>query len=224
MEDPVRTSYFGGPMQRRVAFAAILSLAFLSPLRAQDPQQQSLGDIARQARKAKEEKAKDPAASKSVLTDDDFSGSRTSSSAAGGIKSLDNSQTPLQERFATARRSFDAAERQLNFLEPMDRATLAKLALEGRSDDFPGRAAWEKKLADAKQFYVAHGRDLLRDSRVILSDLESLAASGKPNPSDPHFQDELHRLREIMQDAYQTEANFQSVVLEGQNLAKQSSQ
>ena len=97
----------------------------------------------------------------------------------------------------------------------MDRATLANLALEGRSGDFPGRAAWEKKLFDAKQFYVAHCRDLLRGSRGILNDLESLAASAKPNPSDPHFQDELHRLRQIMQDAFQTGANLQSIVLEG---------
>lgn len=211
-------------MQRRFAFVVIVSIAFMTPLRAQDPQQQSLGDVARQARKAKEEKAKDRAASRNVFTDDNFSTSRTSSSAVAEIKRLDNPQVSLEERFATARRSFDAAERQLSLVESMDRATLAKLALEGRSGDFPGRAAWEQKLFDAKQFYVAHGRDLLRESRGILSDLESLSASAKPNASDPRFQEELHRLREIMQDAFQTEANFQSVVLEGQTLAKQSSQ
>ena len=46
-------------MRRNVFFGLLLSTMFALPLCAQDQQEQSLGDIARQARKAKEKGARE---------------------------------------------------------------------------------------------------------------------------------------------------------------------
>jgi hypothetical protein len=47
-------------------------------------------------------------------------------------------------------------------------------------------------------------------------------ASGKVAASDPRAQELMRRTHQLMQDAFQTEANFQAVILGGQELAKQS--
>lgn len=223
----------------RFALAALLTVAVAAPAstyarQSQDPQPQnqqpqqpqSLGEVARQARKAKEDRAKQQAATSqeatsSVLTDDNMATHKGPSPTAA-VGGLDNPHSALQERFASARQSFDEAEQTLNQLAPLDQAALAQIALEGRTVDFPGRAAWEQKLFANKQAYVAHGRQLLIQARTALHEVET-AAANHPSPSDSHMQDLAHRLREIMQDALQTESNFQAVVLEGQNLAKAAS-
>jgi len=190
------------------------------PHGAQDPQQQSLGDIARQARKAKEERDKSAAAPKKIFTDENFPTGGATSKA--DLARLDNPQASPSDRVATARAMLDRAGHELDVLDPMDRATLAKAALQGREGDFPGRRAWEEKLFASKQHYVAHGRDLIRDTKGVLDELESLTTGGKVSPSDPRAQELGLKARRLMQDAYQTEANFQAVALEGAELAKQA--
>jgi|SRR5215472_1915095 len=192
-------------------------------LRAQDPQQQqSLGDIARQARKAKEERDKSGAAPTKVLTDENFPTGSASASQAD-LARLDNPQTSPSDRVAAARAMLDRAGHELDVLDPMDRATLAKAALQGREGDFPGRRAWEDKLFASKQHYVEHGRDLFRQIKVVLDEVESLTAGGKVSPSDPRAQELSLKARRLMQDCFQTEADFQAVVLQGAELAKQAS-
>jgi hypothetical protein len=205
-------------MSRRIligiAFGSLLAL----PLHAQDSQP-SLGDVARQARKAKEERDKSAVPQKNVFTDDNFS----SGGAAGkaDLARLDNPQTPSSDRLNAARAVLDRAARALDMLEPMDRPTLAKLALQGSDADFAGRRAWEDKLFAAKEHYVSHGRDLCRQTKAVLNEMESLTSGGKVPASDPRAQELGHKARMLMQDAYQTEADFQAIILEGQNLAKQ---
>jgi hypothetical protein len=192
-------------------------------LGAQDPQQQqSLGDIARQARKAKEERDKSATAPTKVFTDENFPTGGSAAANKADLARMDSPQATPSDRMATARAMLDRAGRELDTLDPMDRATLAKAALQGREGDFPGRRAWEDKLFASKQRYVAHGRDLIRQVKEVLTELEALTTGGKISPSDPRAQELALKARRFMQDAYQTEADFQGVVLEGAELAKQA--
>ena len=208
-------------MSRKLLWIALLTAVPFTPLRAQEPdQQQSLGDIARQARKAKEDQAKTTAAAKAVITEDSLPSRRTLGSASS--TRLDKSNATAADKFAEANADFDDAERSLNQLEPLDRAELAKVALPGQSADFPGRAAWEDKLFAAKQGYVSHGRVLLSEARQLLDEIKSLSSAEKTPESKSKLQGLSLRLRQVMQDALQTEANFQAVLVEGQKLANQS--
>jgi hypothetical protein len=121
-----------------------------------------------------------------------------------------------------ARRAIARGEQLLDALDPMNRSTLAETALQGQNVDFPGRRAWEEKLYDAKEHYVSHGRDLFRQTKELLNNMETQASSGKADPSDPRMTDIPHRALQLMQDANKTDADFQAIVLEGQDLAKRA--
>jgi hypothetical protein len=211
-------------MSRELLWIALLTAVPFTPLRAQEPdQQQSLGDIARQARKAKEDQAKTAAAAKAVITDDSLPSRRTLGSASSANSAtLDKSHATAAGKFAEASAAFDDAEQSLDQLDPLDRAELAKVALPGQSADFPGRRAWEEKLFAAKQGYVSHGRVLLSEARQLLNEIKSLSAAEKTPESKSKLQGLSLRLRQVMQDSLQTEANFQAILVEGQKLANQS--
>jgi len=209
---------------RKFLFVALLAVVPFTPLRAQEQDsQQSLGDIARQSRKAKEDQAKtkSAASAKVVITEDTFP-SRHTIGSSPNTTALDKPNSSAADKFVGARADFDDAERTLDQLEPLDRVELAKLALQGSSADFPGRHTWEDKLFTAKQGYVSHGRVLVREARQLLDEAQSLAANGKTPESKSKMQDLSLRLRQVMQDSLQTEANFQAILLEGQKLANQS--
>ena len=206
-------------MVRTLVVLIVLGMMECVPSPAQD-QQQSLGDIARQARKAKEANSKNTVA-KTVITEDSLPAAKSSGSP--DFSSLDHANATSSDRLQTTYASLDRAERGLDLLDRMDRTSLSKLALEGRDVDFPGRRAWEDKLYFAKQNYVSHGRDLFREAKRVLTEVQSLVADGKISMSDSHVQELTHRARQLMQDAFQTEASFQAIVLEGQDLARQSS-
>jgi hypothetical protein len=110
-------------------------------------------------------------------------------------------------------------------LDPLDRSTLAKAALLGNDVAFPDRRVWEDKLYSAKQQYVSHGRELMREVRRILADAQSLrAAPGgqeKLSPNDSRAQEIVRRIRETIEDAVRTDAAYQAVVMEGWDRAKQ---
>jgi hypothetical protein len=207
-------------MRRLVLISVALGTLSALPVRAQDSQQPSLADVARQARKAKEERDKSATPPKNVFTDENFPSSKGANKA--DLARMDNPQTTPSDRVAAARAMLDRAASELDRLEPMDRGTLAKLALQGKDSDFPGRRAWEDKLFASKQHYVTHGRDLIRQTKGALDELDSLTVGGKISPSDPRAQDLAIKARRLMQDAYQTEADFQAVVLQGLDLAKQA--
>lgn len=205
--------------KRLIAFA-VLGLTAATCAQAQDqPQQpQSLGEIARQARKSKEEREKASGAPKVVVTDDTLGSSRGGALAFG--QTVDG-KAPFSEALANAEKQFDRADKILDMLDPMDKATLARLALQGRDVDFPGRSNWEDKLHAAKQSYVSHGRDLVREAREFVSNAQSLRASGA-SENDPRVQDLFHRALQIMHDASRTDADFEAILLQGQDMAKQA--
>jgi len=206
-------------MRRSVFFGLLLSAVFALPLCAQDQQEQSLGDVARQVRKAKEDRDKSAPAQAKVFTDENMP-----SSAVGkaDLAQLASPNASVTERMATARKAISRAQQLLDTLAPMDRATLAGLALQGQNGDFPGRRAWEEKLFAAKERYVSHGRDLFRQTEDLLNTMESLSSGGKLAPKDPRLTDLTHRALQLMQDANRTDGDFQAILLEGQDLAKQA--
>ncbi len=207
-------------MLRKMSFLALLAWVLIpsTPGYAQD--QPSLGDVARQARKDKEKNAAQP---KRVITDDNL----PSSKPLGGLGDLGSSKN-AGDGIAMARGSeaLDRAETALNKLDPLDRATLAKAALLDNDVDFPNRPRWEDKLYSAKEQYVSHGRELFQQMRQIMADVRSLQSSQggqrKLSSDDPRAQELLRRLQEIVQDAVRTENAYQSVVMEGWDLAKQA--
>jgi len=204
-------------MRRNVLFGLLLSTVFALPLCAQDQQEQSLGDVARQARKAKEDRDKSAPVQAKVFTDENMP------SSALGKADLDQLASPTAspaERLSTARKAITRGEQLLDTLAPLDRATLAGLALQGQNVDFPGRRAWEEKLFAAKEQYVSHGRDLFRQTEDLLRTMETLTNGGKPSPNDPRYADLTHKALQLMQDANRTDADFQAILLEGQEMAK----
>ena len=214
-------------MLKRTAIHLVLVLAtslFAASTYAQDQQQPSLGEIARQARKDKEKNATAP---KKVLTDDDIVPS--SSKAFSGINDFGSSlssgssgdASPLAKGFA----AMNHVEEILNKLDPMDRTTLAKLVLMDNDVEFAGRRAWEDKLYAAKQQYVSHCREIVRDGRQILEDAQTLKnaqGNAKMNSNDPRAQEMLHKVQALLQDAVRTDNAYQAVVMEGWDLAKQA--
>ena len=206
-------------MLRKMSFLAVLACVLIpsTPGYAQD--QPSLGDVARQARKDKEKNAAQP---KTVITDDNL----PSSKALGALGDLGSSKSAGDgSAMSRALAGLDRAESALNKMDPMDRTTLAKAALLDNDVDFPDRRRWEDKLYSAKQQYVSHGRELFREMRQILADVQSLQSQSgqrKVGPDDPHAKELLRRLQEIVQDAVRTENAYQSVVVEGWDLAKQA--
>jgi len=198
-------------------FAASLLAAL--PICAQEAEQQSLGDTARQARKAKEDRDKTAAKPAKVFNEDNF---HSSGAGKADLAQLASPTASPTERMVAARRAIARGEQLLNALDPMTRTTLAETALQGQNNDFPGRRAWEEKLFAAKEHYVSHGRDLFRETKALLNNMEALTSSGNANPSDPRMTDISHRALQLMQDANKTDADFQAIVLEGQDLAKRS--
>ena len=115
-------------MVRTLVVLIVLGMMECVPSPAQD-QQQSLGDIARQARKAKEANSKNTVA-KTVITEDSLPAAKSSGSP--DFSSLDHANATSSDRLQTTYASLDRAERGLDLLDRMDRTSLSKLALEGR--------------------------------------------------------------------------------------------
>jgi hypothetical protein len=211
--------------------AALLWLLIPStPSYAQDlsapPPQPSLGDVARQARKDKE---KNSTPAKATLTEDDLSsgkglgaidvGSFSEAKIGGGSGgNADATNKALAEGWAGLQRG----EAALNKLAPLDRATLAKIALQDNNVDFPHRTNWEERLFAAKQVYVAHSRELISEMKQLLTAAQAMQ-QGNVNPNDPSAQALSARAQELLQDAVRTESGFKAIVAEGQDLAKQGS-
>ncbi len=207
-------------MLRKMSFFVVLTWVLITSLPVYAQDQPSLGDVARQARKDKEKNTAQP---KTVITED----SMPSSKAFGGLGDLGSSQGAGDgSAMAKGLAALDHAEAELDKLDPMDRATLAKAALLDNDVDFPNRRSWEDKLYAAKEQYVSHGRELFRQMRQAMADAQSLESSqsghGKLSPDDPRAKELLRRLQEIIQDAVRTESDYQAVVMEGWDRAKQA--
>lgn len=216
-------------MERPTTFwGAVLCLGLSwTPGYAQDPSQArsqaetppSLGDIARQARKDKEKNANKP---KTIITEDALASSKSLS----GLGDLGSTQ-PAGDSAALSKAlsRLEEAESQLNKLDALDRATLAKAVLMENDVDFPSRGNWEDRLYTEKQHYVSHERELIVEVKKAAAQVESWKASQgghKLDPNDPRVQQLKSRVAEITQDALRTEQDYRAVVMEGWDLAKQA--
>ena len=117
------------------------------------------------------------------------------------------------------------AEAQLNKLDALDRATLAKAVLMDNNADFPNRRNWEDRLYSEKQHYVSHERALIVEVKKNAAQVESWRAAlggRKLDPYDPRVQQLQSRVADIIQDALRTEQDYRAVVMEGWDLAKQA--
>jgi hypothetical protein len=182
----------------------------------------SLGDLARQAQK---DKSKTPA--KKVFTNDDLSTGSSSgaglvSSSMSGMGTIAAPAAPGKPSAApTAEQAVAQLEGLINQIDALDRAALVKNALQGVDSDFPGRSKWEQRLVAAKQIYVARGHQLLQNARQIQAAAESLR--GVQDPNDPRVKDLTNRLQALVRDGTRSDAAFQAVILEGRDMAAQSS-
>ena len=179
----------------------------------------SLGDIARQARKDKEKNSNKP---KTIITDDTLSASKSLS----GLVDLGSSQSVGDSAaMSKALSRLEEAESELNKLDMLDRATLAKAVLMDNDVAFPNRRNWEDRLYYEKQHYVSHERELIVEVKKTAAQVESWKASQggkKLDSNDPRVQQLKSRVAEIIQDALRTEQDYRAVVMEGWDLAKQA--
>jgi hypothetical protein len=230
--------------RQKLSFPAVLAcfLVWSVPARAQgapqDAQQPSVADAARQARKDKDkDKAKDKeaATSKTVITDENLSGGTSVSAGAGAGSGSASSKLSAaapsaagspgrSSSFEEAYARLEATEASLDHLEPMGRAELAQTVLHGNTADFPNRSDWEEQLYAAKQVYVQRSRQLIAAMKQIFADMDALQSGlqGKVADNDPRVQALTRKTQQIMQLAGRTEAAFQAVVSQGQNLVQQA--
>jgi hypothetical protein len=202
-------------MLRNLGFllASVLVLLFCLPGHGQDSP--SLGDLARQLQK---EKGNTPG-TKTITNDDIPSASAPSSSAIGEVS---NSRVPGKPGpSANPSEELARIESMLSKIDSLDRATLAKAVLEGVDSNFPGRSQWEQKMYAAKLVYVAQGRELMQKAKQLQASAQSL--QGGRDPNDPRVKDLTNRLKELVRDGVRADATFQAVILEGRDLASQSS-
>jgi hypothetical protein len=194
-----------------------------TPLRAQEL---SLTDAARQVRESK----KDNPRPKKVYTEDDFGpswpstrgGEPAPSNLPANASRASGDRNPMAEGWA----GIDRAAGSLDKMEPLDRAALAKVVLEGHDVDFPNRRNWEERLFAAKQAYVARSRQLLDEMKGLMTSAQSLQSSqggaSKVTPETPQAQELVGRAQQLLVEATSTEAAFKAVMQEGQELAKQA--
>jgi hypothetical protein len=76
-------------------------------------------------------------------------------------------------------------------------------------------------LYAAKLAYASQGHELVHEAKQIVALSESLR--GNQNPNDPQVKDLGDRLKELVRDGVRADAAFQAVILEGRDLASQSS-
>jgi hypothetical protein len=198
-------------------------------------QQQDQPSLAEAARLARQNKDKNTAPAKKVLTDDDVASSHSGSSGAssllgGNSSSIGSSSraagntgagdnTPMGQAWAGIGR----AESSLDQLAPLDRASLAKVVLEGNDNDFPGRPAWEERLYIAKEKYVAESRQLVDEMKSLMENAQSFQGPSGANkaPSEsPQAQELVGRAQRLLLQAKTTEANFKAVMQEGIDQSK----
>jgi hypothetical protein len=201
-------------------------------------QEPSLADAARQARQNKDKGA---VPAKRVFTDEDMtsghsdsnsssvaglSGGHSNSASAGGhtpsrANGHENDNTPMGQAWAGINR----AEASLDQLAPLDRASLARVVLEGNDVDFPGRRAWEDRLYVAKETYVAESRQLVDEMKSVMENAQSFQSGGaaKGTAESPQAQELVGRAQRLLLQAKTTEANFKAVMQEGVDQAKLAS-
>jgi hypothetical protein len=200
---------------RKLSFlsASLMILSFCVPGHGQDSP--SLGDLARQLQK---DKGHTPATK--TITNDDIP--TAPGISAPGLGEVSSPKVPVKPgASATPSDELARVESLVNKIDSMDRATLVKAVLDGVDANFPGRSQWEQKMYAAKLAYVSQGRDLIQKAKQLSASAQSL--QGNKNPDDPRLKDLTNRVKELIQNGTRADAAFQAVILEGRDLASQSS-
>ena len=205
-------------MSRKFAIVVALGAAFIAPAWAQDSNanQQSLGEIARQYRNQRNNSQ--PA---TVITNDNLPASSPVSVLGLPAPSGAHTSSSTGANFSPEE-SLDRWDGVVKTIEAVDRPKMIRLALQGSTVDFPGRADWEDRLIAAKDQYVREGRELIRDARELLVKAHTLE-NEHANASDPRAQELQAKLKDFITRAMKIDANFQAVILEGRDLAKHAS-
>lgn len=214
-------------MLRRLTVLTVFfgALTFSASAFAQD--QPSLGDVARQARKDKENST---VKSKTVVTEDTMPARASGSSALSGLDvataGSPSASGASDDPLAQATAKFNEAEADYNRLDSLDQANLAKVALaEDCEVQFPSRASWEVKLWAAKGAYVTHMRSIIADLKQLTTEAQGWKGpNGKLDPNDPRVQAMRRKMQSALQDASQSDARFEEVVSEGVALARAAKQ
>ena len=207
-------------MSSRPVLYAACALALLCSLPGRAQDSPSLGDLARQAQKDKEKSGK-PAPK--VITNDDVPSSSGSGGTALGAAFGQVAPSAPVGKAAPAASPMDQLaklETQLEYVNSLDRDTLAHSVLQGEDVSFPGRSAWEEKLFAAKQTYVAQGRAMAQRAKQIMASADAL--KGVHDQTDPRVKDLATNLQGLVRDGVRLDAAFQAVILEGRDLASQA--
>jgi hypothetical protein len=202
-------------MLRKMSFlpASVMILFFCLPGHSQDSP--SLGDLAR-----KLQKEKGNTSATKTITNDDIPSATVASSP--GLGRVSNSKIPAKPGAdATPSDELARVESLVNKIDSMDPPTLVKAVLEGVDSNFPGRSQWEQKLYTAKLAYVSQGRALIQKAKQLSASAQSL--QGNKNPDDPRIKDLTNKLKELIENGSRADAAFQAVMLEGRDLASQTS-
>jgi hypothetical protein len=210
-----------------IAAALLAALQICPVARSQDPPPTqtapppSLGDLARKYRE--EKAAQDKATSKNTFTNDGVVSGKSGSLLGPGVSDV-TAPHSTGNAFADAMARMDDALQKLDLLGTLDHANLFNMALQGNSVDFPGRKAWEDKLVAARQNYVVHGKELIKNTQALMLDAKNLHDT-QPNlpQTDPRVQSFVNKLKANMSAADNLEHDFQSIVEEGHARAMQAS-
>lgn len=208
-----------------IAACALALVTFVSA-RAQDStstSSPSLGDLARQAQKDKDKDKATKTAAK-VFTNDDLPSSPGGFSGTLGGSLGQIAQPPAGSKSGESlspAEKLAKSEILLNYIESLDRGTLAHNVLGEKDIDFPGRAGWEQRLFAAKQAYVPQAREVIQKAKEIIASADSLKGVTQ-DPNDPRMKELGAKLEALIQEAVRTDSAFQAVMMEGRNLAAQS--
>ena len=200
------------------ALSALLGVAaFTAP--AQQAPPTTSDPVADAARKARADQKTAPKPKKVFTNDDIPSASVPAPPVLGEVSNSKVAAKPGTS--ATPSDELARVESLVNKIDSMDRATLMKAILEGVDFNFPGRSQWEQKMYAAKLAYVSQGRDLIQKAKELSASAQNL--QGNKNPDDPRVKDLTNKLKELVQNGTRADAAFQAVMLEGRDLAGQSS-
>jgi len=175
----------------------------------------SLGEIARQLRSQKNNSQ--PA---TVITNDDVGPPSPAGVLGIGAPNGTNS-SPTSGANPSPEASLNRWESVVNQIAAIDQQKMVKLALQGSIADFPGRSTWETRLMTAKDAYVTDGRELIREGRELLAKAHTLETEHVES-TDPRAKDMEAKLKEFITRAMKMDANFEAVILEGRDLARQA--
>ena len=204
-------------MLRNMAVTVVFAALMAAPAWCQDftASTTSLGEIARQLRSEKT-----GAAPAKVITNEDVgapspAGVLGIGAANGTNSSLASGAKPSPEE------SLNRWETVVNQIATIDQQKMVKLALQGSTADFPGRSSWESRLMTAKDAYVTDGRELIREGRELLANAHTLE-NEHVESTDPRAKEMEAKLKEFVTRAMKMDANFEAVILEGRDLARQA--